>query len=146
MVNAVLRFVWTFVSTLTYLSSKKRRKQKKFKKALVGSHKSKQRCKNTQKGIYNDDRQITETIQSCKLELWRENYSNGDLQISRKTVVAPNHFLLASMNMARVQCSISSDCDGGGGKVGCSTRSHPSTRDSFFPESDNSVEQRELVA
>lgn len=50
-----------------------------------------------------------------------------------------DHFFVASMNMARVQCSTSSDCDGGGGKVGCSTISHPSMRHSFFPLSDNSV-------
>lgn len=49
------------------------------------------------------------------------------------------------MNMARVQCSTSSHCEGGGGNFGCSTRSHPSKRNSFFPTSD-SVAKRKLGA
>lgn len=49
------------------------------------------------------------------------------------------HFFVASINMARVQCSTSSVCDGGGGKGGCSIRSQPSIKFSFLPTSDTSV-------
>lgn len=46
------------------------------------------------------------------------------------------YFLVASINMALVQCSTSSDWDGGGGKVGCSIISQSSaTRLSDFPYS-----------
>lgn len=56
------------------------------------------------------------------------------------------HFLVASRNIARVQCSISSVSEGGGGKVGCSTISHPSIMLSLFPVSEISFAKRKLAS
>lgn len=52
---------------------------------------------------------------------------------------AKDYLFVASIIMALVQCSMSSVCDGGGGKGGRSTIAHPSARLSDFPVSAMSV-------
>ena len=53
------------------------------------------------------------------------------LYIYEQTMNKAVHYLVASRNIARVQCSTSSESEGGGGRVRCSTKFHSS--ETFSP-------------